>query len=1527
MTQKKLDIVTNADPSGAKAGLKEVEDAAKRTGDAVAQAGEKGAKGFDGIGKGAEKGAREADRATKSIIASIERATAAAKAGERGTASYFEAIANQRGANADALRPYLEQLRQAEAAQRKAEGSLQSMGVSAAQTAAALRQVPAQFTDIAVSLQAGQAPLTVLLQQGGQLKDSFGGAGAAAQALGKYVLGLINPFTLAAAGAGALAYGFLAGREEAERFNKTLILSGNAAGTTASTLIAASERMDAFGTTQAKAAESLNAFIEAGVRGSAALERYTLAAIRLEEVGGDAVEKTAKAFAELGQDPLKASLKLNEATNFLTKSVYDQIVALEEQGRTTEAAKVAQDAFADAIEGRSPKVLEQIGSIERGWLGVKNAVKEAGDALLSIGREDSPQKVIEDARARLRELDGPTPFKRIGVGDFYASIADPEGLTQRLKAQEEERIKLANRRLLVESEISAQQVRQKESIEASERLRKQGLQLLAGEKKLEQDIEQVKRDALAADWTEEQTLKRIADLKKKANEKDQKKSDADYLRALEKESSLLEKLAGLSGSYYEDLKQLQQAREAGRITEEAYAAAVTDLTNKQPFAIAQAKEEAEAIKQVGDAMARGVKIHEDWIAQLTKGADQVAGQVRALEDEAKAAQLSADKNITLARAIQEVAIARLEEQKGKNTNDPEALAQLDREIAERRKLIEQIGSKEAREASKKAAEQTAKDYERIAGQIEQSLADALMQGGKSAKEYLEGLFRQMVLRPLLQPLVQPIAGLIAGAQSSGGQGGMAGGAGVMGQLQQAYGVYQNYGAAIGTALFGNTAAYGGVLASGASTAAGSQAAMLAAQTQGFGLAGLQATQGAAATATGYTGASAGASSANAAWGAYWPLAIVAGMLASNDAFKQGFNENSLGAAGQLNPLLKARTNLWEGLFGQKTANIITGASLTSAIFGRAAPRVESTDLVGTFGPSGFSGDFQANILEKGGLFRSDKRYSQLTAVTGDLDKALDEGGKQIADLAKKYGAALGLPVDELANVSQSIKVKLGANDEENKKAIEEALKQYTDALLGTFAGDLEPVRKSGEELSQTIERLGGSLLGVNETLKMLGLTALETSVQGGSAAVKLAEQFGGLNNLAALSGDYYQRYYTEAERASTATDQIASELAKLGIAMPATKDGFRALVEAQDLTTDSGQKAFATLLGLAGVFDEVSSASERTAEQIKREREQLDQAIAGTLPKFLSDMERQAFEYQRIASELAKQGVSKSVEELMSATKDEILDFARTFVSLDTNSNEAKLAIVNLAGALADLKGAALDFVQVGSKRFDTSEFNRTVSGITQQDILNSIQSGFTGADLDRALGNFQTGSGAFLGAYANTLAAQMLAPPDFANPDNSQVYSGAGFNTEREVADAQKDNTDALKRLTQTLEDELQGLIVGDLSPLSAEEQLKQARASFDQLYTAAQGGDLEAGGQVGSAAREFLQLAQAFSPSQYAGQFDEVRALLSELLSAAQAGNLISRDGLTAVQRAAKETAEATYQAADQRSLQAQRTVGLEL
>jgi lambda family phage tail tape measure protein len=68
--------------------------------------------------------------------------------------------------------------------------------MSAKQLSMATRQLPMQFTDIVTSLASGQSPMLVLLQQGGQIKDQFGGVGNAAKAMGGYIASLINPIGL-----------------------------------------------------------------------------------------------------------------------------------------------------------------------------------------------------------------------------------------------------------------------------------------------------------------------------------------------------------------------------------------------------------------------------------------------------------------------------------------------------------------------------------------------------------------------------------------------------------------------------------------------------------------------------------------------------------------------------------------------------------------------------------------------------------------------------------------------------------------------------------------------------------------------------------------------------------------------------------------------------------------------------------------------------------------------------------------------------------------------------------------------------------------------------------------------------------------------------------------------------------------------------------------------------------------------------------------------------------------------------------
>lgn len=303
--------------------------------------------------------------------------------------------------DAETFGEYQSKIDQARTALGGADTALNKTGMSAKATAAALRGVPAQFTDIVVSLQGGQAPLTVLLQQGGQLKDMFGGVGPAIKALGGYVLGLVNPFTVAAAAVGVLGYAYYKGSEEAVGFQKALITTGNAAGTTADRLSGMAAQVSATVGTTGAAAEVLTQLAGSGKVAAGSFVEITEAALEWRDATGRAVEETVAEFMKIGKDPVAAAKDLNEQYNFLTASTYSQIVALKEQGDTIGAAKLLTDTYVDTIKNRSKEVTENLSIWERGWKALRGEVAATVDSVKNIGRDQDIASRIVDLQQKV----------------------------------------------------------------------------------------------------------------------------------------------------------------------------------------------------------------------------------------------------------------------------------------------------------------------------------------------------------------------------------------------------------------------------------------------------------------------------------------------------------------------------------------------------------------------------------------------------------------------------------------------------------------------------------------------------------------------------------------------------------------------------------------------------------------------------------------------------------------------------------------------------------------------------------------------------------------------------------------------------------------------------------------------------------------------------------------------------------------------------------------------------------------------
>ncbi|MBS4081358.1 phage tail length tape measure family protein [Pseudomonas rustica] len=298
---------------------------------------------------------------------------------------------------------YQAKINQTRAKLTQFDDSLTRTGNTAKQTAAALRGVPAQFTDIAVSLQGGQNPLTVFLQQGGQLKDMFGGVGPAAKAMGGYILGLVNPFTVAAAAVGTLGLAYYQGSKEADAYRLGIVTTGNAAGTSALALAGMATTISASVGTTGKAAETLALLASNGKIASTSFEQIASAAIGFEQVTGKAVADTVAEFAALAEDPVKTLATLNDKYNFLTASVYEQVRAAEQMGEKEQAAAIAQDAYAKALEARTKTIKESLGTIETAWNAITGAAKSGWDAMLGVGRQQSLDEQIANTKQLLED--------------------------------------------------------------------------------------------------------------------------------------------------------------------------------------------------------------------------------------------------------------------------------------------------------------------------------------------------------------------------------------------------------------------------------------------------------------------------------------------------------------------------------------------------------------------------------------------------------------------------------------------------------------------------------------------------------------------------------------------------------------------------------------------------------------------------------------------------------------------------------------------------------------------------------------------------------------------------------------------------------------------------------------------------------------------------------------------------------------------------------------------------------------------
>lgn len=397
--------------------------------------------------------AREADqkraaaiaaRGLKQALAEQETAERALAAESKRTAAAQQSFINSLQEQATAIGKTRSELLELKAAQlgvssqaapmiarlREQEEAWKHGAISADQYRQAIRQLPAQLTDIATSLAGGMPVWMVLMQQGGQISDSFGGLGGlftyikqellgmsdasdeSSESLSenanglaenaenaKKFTGLLSPATIAvgvlAAAVATLTYAWYKGSQEQSEFSKSLILSGNLAGVTSGQLADMAKAVAAStGNPTAAAAEALNRVVAGGKIAKDSLQTVTEAVVAMNDATGESVDSLVADFEKIAKNPVAAISDLNEKYHYLKLATYNQVKALQDEGNQQEAARVATESYTETLKQRADQIQESLGTLEKTWKWVGDAAKGAWDSMLDIGREKSPEAIL-----------------------------------------------------------------------------------------------------------------------------------------------------------------------------------------------------------------------------------------------------------------------------------------------------------------------------------------------------------------------------------------------------------------------------------------------------------------------------------------------------------------------------------------------------------------------------------------------------------------------------------------------------------------------------------------------------------------------------------------------------------------------------------------------------------------------------------------------------------------------------------------------------------------------------------------------------------------------------------------------------------------------------------------------------------------------------------------------------------------------------------------------------------------------------
>lgn len=1095
------------------------------------------------------------------------------------------------------------------------------------------RALAPQISDVVVSLGSGMNPMTVLLQQGLQVRDLIGLSGVAvgelqvafktaasemvtsiagtAKALSSLLMGALvdtggallkfsGDITGVNAGLNAMqtvmlnsggataglvkafnaigmalkvltSIGVLAAITAIFTLGKALYdvikqenalakatnLSGAAIGMSANQATVYSNSLRDVGVNSSDAAQGLIAMTKEGVAFGNNTTTVLKAAANMNTYLGVSIEDTVKKYAELGKKPVEALMELSKATGLVSSSTFQMVADLQAAGDTTGAFSVAVTEMA------------RINSFQ--VANMKNDYNGFSLFLIELGKEIS--NFYDEAFKAVFSKGSPSERlqKEINQIDTELQIQGADSRTSpRIKELQMRRSMLLKEQFLQKEQDDRQRIQREEETQRV-RLITLGQSAyaasLSDELKLKSDLDKLDKErlkalALGLPDVAKNIQAQMNKMQSDFNEKNKKKGKTPEEKEADKVRKLMGDLNDQTSDFSADftekwnlisLAATKYGYSVGRVNQ-AYA----ELLQQQPLVKQQMQEEEANLKAIEDAKSKAYELNEKLLEQQRNSNQSLFEAGKAIEEELEFMGLDAQQREQLIRLKSEQAIAdkRLALIWEQSIPGNEARVSL---LEEEIKLLERGLELRGQRATKTLEVAQQEEAEKLQESVADAITTGLFEGGKAGSKKLRDIIEAELRKPVVIFVQALVSTLMGNNPSTGATGGLGN---ILTNGKKAWDMVSGIGASFGDSLAFGSDAVGNWLVNNTSGLLNKFGSSLMQNASFIGKFGQMAGN-----------------------------ALVGNMLYSG--ISGGYSiSKGLDIAGNI-------ASLFGPIYGA-----IGGA--INRLFGR---KLKDVGIRGEFSGDSFSGqNFQ---FYKGGLLRSNKTVTSamdpvMQAMLGQQFGAIKGGTSSLAGI-------LGL-APNLEGYTKSIKLS-------TKGKTEEQIQKELEDIFGGIAEDLAKIAlegaavlRFGETYSEALTRLATSLKGANYYLDIIGQTMFETSTAGGELASTLVDLFGGVQNLESAVGSYYENFFTAEEKLANKTEFLTQQFEAIGLQLPDTIQQYKDLVNAQDLTTESGQQAFTALMGLSPVFFEVSNAITEVTNSIIDEIKRLRGEILTSSP-------------------------------------------------------------------------------------------------------------------------------------------------------------------------------------------------------------------------------------------------------------------------------------------------------------------------